>query len=421
MKQTKFPPVKGTRDFYPEQMAFRQWLFGKMREVSQKFGYQEYEGPILESYELYAAKSSEELLKKQTFTLERDEKKLALRPELTPTLARMVAQKQEELPKPIRWFSIGPRFRYEQPQKGRFREFYQWDVDLIGSSTPESDAELIAIGAEFFKSVGLTPKEVKIKVNDRRLMEQRLSSLKIAKDKIQEVFKAIDKKEKMPEKEWQDWLKKMGLNDSQRKELETILKDRDFTNESEELSKVFSALADLGVEEYVEFDPTVVRGLDYYTGIVFEARDTDGEFRSILGGGRYDNLVEIMGGSPLPGVGFAAGDAVVEEVLKKYKKIPDLISCPAQVLVTVFDESLFQNSLKIATRLRNLNIATEIYLDPTAKLDKQLKYADQQRISYAIILGPEEAAKNEVTIKSLATGEQKRIAQALLPDDLKSE
>ena len=419
MTKLKFQPVKGTRDFYPEQMAFRNWLFGKMREVSKRFGYQEYEGPILEPLELYAAKSGEELVKKQTFVLtDRGGRKLALRPEMTPTLARMVAQKQAELPKPIRWFSIGPRFRYEQPQKGRLREFYQWDIDILGSQAPEADAEIIAIAAEFFKSVGLSPKEVKIKVNDRKLIEQKLSFIEIPKTKIQEVFRAIDKKEKMTDGEWKDWLPEIGLNKLQIKDLEGILKDKDFSRESEELTRIFSTLSDLGVSEYVEFDPNIVRGLDYYTGVVFEAQDKEGKFRAILGGGRYDNLVEIVGGPKLGGVGFAAGDAVVEEVLKEYKKIPLLSPTPTKVLVTLFDEAFFRDSLLIAEKLRDGGIATESYLE-VVKLDKQLKYANQKGIPYVVILGPDEIKKNEVTLKNMETGDQEKIPQSKLSDYFK--
>lgn len=420
MTKPKFPPVKGTRDFYPESMAFRNWLFGKMREVARKFGYQEYEGPILEPLELYAAKSGEELVKKQTFVLtDRGGRKLALRPELTPTLARMVAQKQNQLPKPIRWFSIGPRFRYEQPQKGRFREFYQWDVDLVGSESPEADAEVIAIAAELLRSVGLTPQEIKIKINDRRLMEQKLAFIEIPKSKIQDVFRAIDKKEKITTAEWQAWLAEIGLNTLQIQDLEGILEDKDFSRESEELTRIFSTLADLRVEKFVEFDPMIVRGLDYYTGTVFEARDTAGQFRAILGGGRYDNLVEVVGGPKLPGVGFAAGDTVIEEVLRKYKKIPQLTPCPTKVLVTVFNEGLFRKSLEISTLLRGSNIETELYLDPTSKLDNQLKYASQKEIPYVVILGPKEMGKNEATIKRMETGEQETIPQTKLSDYFK--
>ncbi len=174
-------PVKGTRDFYPEEMAFRTWLYGQMKAVSQKFGYQEYEAPILESLELYAAKSGEELVKEQSFVFpDRGGDTIALRPELTPSLARMVAQKQRELPKPIRWWSFGPFWRYERPQKGRTREFFQWNIDLIGVNSPYADAELVAIGAEFFKSVGLSAQQIVIKVNDRKLMKEQIAPLGVA-------------------------------------------------------------------------------------------------------------------------------------------------------------------------------------------------------------------------------------------------
>lgn len=403
--------LKGFRDFYPQDLAFQNWLFEKAREVSQRFGYQEYEGPALEKLSLYEAKSGEELVKEQTFILkDRGGRKLALRPELTPTLARMVAQKRQELVFPIRWFSIGCRWRYEKPQKGRFREFWQWDVDLVGVDTPEADAEVIAVACEFFKEVGLSPKEVVIKTNNRRLMDQKLDLIEVKREQRAQVFRAIDKKDKMKTTDWEKYLKEIGLEPLQIKDLRGILKDKDFAGESEELTATFSTLTDLGVSQYVEFDPTVVRGLDYYTGTVFEAQDRKGQFRAILGGGRYDNLVEIIGGAKLPGVGFAAGDAILKAVLKQYRKIPRLVSVPAQVLVTVFDEGFYRESLKISKSLREKGITTEIYLSP-AKLDKQLKYADKKGIPFVAILGPDEARNNQVTFKNLKTGEQETISQ----------
>ena len=391
-KLIKPQPLKGFRDFYPEEIAFRRWLFGKMRKVSHLFGYQEYDGPILEPVAIYEAKSGQELVKKQTFQLkDRGGRKLALRPELTPTLARMVAQKQFELPLPIRWFSIGPRFRYEAPQKGRAREFYQWDVDLVGLKTPEADAEIISIACQFFKELGLCPKEVIIKVNNRQLMDFKLSLIEIKKSQIPKVFKAIDKNE----------LSLADLSEKQTKELKKILADRDFAVESEELTQTFSTLKDLGVADFVEFDPNIVRGLDYYTGTVFEARDRQGKFRAILGGGRYDNLVEIFSKTPLSGVGFAAGDMVIEELLKYFNKYPVVEPNPTLVLVTVFDESCFRESLKLTTMLRGQGVKTEIYPDSQTKLDKQLKYADKKGIPYAIILGPQELEKNLITLKDL--------------------
>jgi len=424
MAKLRFQPVKGTRDFYPEEMAFRNFLFGKMREVANSFGYQEYEGPILEPIELYAAKSGEELVEKQTFVLtDRGGRKLALRPEMTPTLTRMVAQKAAELPKPIRWFSIGPRFRYEQPQKGRTREFYQWDVDILGPASAEADAEVITVAAEFLKSVGLTPNEVKIKINDRFLMEQKLSLIEIQKTRIPEVFHAIDRKEKMEEEEWEKYLEELGLTPLQIKDLKGILKDRDFSRESERLTRIFSTLADLEISEYVEFDPGIVRGLDYYTGIVFETRDRKGKFRAILGGGRYDNLVEVVGGPKIGGVGFAAGDVVLEEILREYhkdlfnpdKEIAGFLRVPARVLVTVFDESTFRDSLKLSSLLRRKKINTEMYPE-VAKLDKQLKYASQKGIPFVVIMGPEEVKSNQVTLKDMKLGIQEKVSsQDLIP------
>jgi len=419
MAKTKFQLARGFQDFYPQELAERRWLFEKMREVSRRFGYQEYEGPCVEPLSLYVAKSSEELVRQQTFILSgRGGEKLALRPELTPTLARMIAQKQINLPKPIRWFSIGPRWRYEKPQKGRTREFYQWDIDLLGIETPEADAELITIAAEFFKSVGLTPKEVVIKVNNRRLMEEKLNFIEIPPQLTPQIFRAIDKKEKMTERKWEKWLEEIGLNKLQTRDLRKILADKDFAGESEELTNLFSTLSDMGVANYVEFDPAVIRGLDYYTGTVFEAQDRAGKFRAILGGGRYDNLVEIIGGSRISGVGFAAGDKVVEEVLRKFNKWPTINPLPTKVLVTVFNESLYRESLKIARQLREAKIPTELYLT-VDKLDKQLKYANRQKIPYVVILGPEEEEKRIVTVKNLKTGGQKTYPQEALTKEIK--
>lgn len=417
----KFQPVKGTRDFYPEQMAFRNWLFGKMREVSQRFGYQEYDGPILEPLELYAAKSGEELISKQTFILtDRGDRKLALRPEMTPTLARMVAQKQNEYPKPIKWFNIGPRFRYEQPQKGRGREFYQWDIDLIGINTPEADAEILSTAAAVLNSVGLSPEEVKIKVNDRQLIEKKLAFIEIKDEQKNEVFRAIDRRNKLDPTEWESWLSEIGLNSLQINDLKGILADKDFAEESETLTRIFSTLDDLGLKDYVEFDPNIVRGLEYYTGVVFEAFDTGGKFRAILGGGRYDNLVEIVGGQPLPAIGFAMGDQVVEEVLKEYGKWPQITISPTKVLITLFNESLVRDSLKLAQSLRKEGINTEIYPE-TVKLEKQLKYAAAKGIPFVIILGPEELANNKVVLKDMKSGEQKEVPKDQLPDEFKTE
>lgn len=409
MTKINLQPVKGTRDFYPEEMRFRRWLFGKMRLVSEKFGFEEYDGPILEPVELYLGKSSEELIKKQTFLLkDRSGKTLALRPELTPSLARMVAYKKDQLTLPLRWFSIGPRFRYEQPQKGRLREFYQWDVDLLGVDTPEADAEVIALAITFLKELGFTPQEVVVKINSRKLMDFKFSLMNLSEDKKKAVLKAIDRKDKMKKEEWLSYLKSLGLKDLQIKDLEKILQDTDYKIESPELTEVFSTLSDLGVAEYAQYDPNIVRGLDYYTGTVFEVRDRQGNFRAIMGGGRYDNLVENIGGEKVSGIGFAAGDVLLELLIKEYKKKLIYKKSNTSILVTVFGESFYRSSLLIANKLRSKGLNCEFYLK-VDKLDKQLKYADKRGIPYVIIIGPDEEKTGKVTVKDMVMKKQEMI------------
>jgi histidyl-tRNA synthetase len=410
-------PIKGTRDFYPEEMAFRTWLYGQMKAVSQKFGYQEYEAPILESLELYAAKSGEELVKEQSFVFpDRGGDTLTLRPELTPSLARMVAQKQRELLKPIRWWSFGPFWRYERPQKGRTREFFQWNIDLIGVTSPSADAELVAIGAEFFKSVGLSAQQIVIKVNDRKLMKEQIAPLGVAPDRIEGVYRLIDKLDKLPAETWRTYgLEDIGLSVDQIDRLSALLNNQELWKESADLTAFFNAIDDLGVSDYVEYDPAIIRGLAYYTSVVFEARDRSGEFRAILGGGRYDNLVGDVGGDPLGGTGFAMGDVVMGLVLEKYGLKPKLRSTPADVLVTVFDAALARTSARVAARLRSDGVKTELYPD-VAKLDRQMKYANGQAIPIAVIIGPDEAAQGQATVRDLRTGQQQVAPQDQLLD-----
>jgi len=260
MKKQLIQAVKGTRDFYPEQMALRTWLYNKIRAVSERFGYQEYEGPILECIALYAAKSGEELVKEQSFVLtDRGGDELTLRPELTPTLARMVAQKQNVLPKPIRWWSFGPFWRYERPQKGRTREFFQWNIDIIGSNSIQADAEIAAISAEFFRSVGLGPDIVRIQVNNRRLMDAQLRAIGVSGELVSAVFKVIDKREKMNDKTWTEYAASVGLSQAQIEALRAMLGNRELWKQSDELVAFFESLADLGVDDYFDFEPSVIR------------------------------------------------------------------------------------------------------------------------------------------------------------------
>lgn len=411
--------VKGTREFYPQEMALRSWLYSKIRQVSGSFGYHEYDGPFLESIDLYAAKSGEELVKEQSFVFpDRGGNLITLRPELTPSLARMVAQRQHELIYPLRWWSFGPFWRYEKPQKGRSREFFQWNIDLIGVDTPEADAELVAIAVEFFKSVGLTSDEVKVLVNNRELMEAEILSLKIGAEQKNKVFNLIDRRDKMSQTDWRDYALEEGFTEKQIEGFQEILSNKVLYTSSPDMMRFFAALDALGVSDYVEYDARIVRGLDYYTGLVFEARDVSESARAILGGGRYDNLVGDVGGDPLPGVGFAMGDVVLPILLAEYKKLPELNPQTAKVLVTVFNDETFDDSLSVATELRSAGIQTMTYPEPV-KLRKQFKFADRLAMEFAVVIGPDEISKNQVQVKNLKNGEQISISREELATFLK--
>ncbi len=407
-------PVQGTHDFYPEDMALRTWLYGVMRSVAESFGYQEWEAPLIESLELYAAKSGEELVEKQSYVLtDREGHRITLRPELTPSLARMVAQRQEQLTFPVRWWSFGPFWRHERTQKGRRREFFQWNVDMLGALSPEADAENVAVLATFFRRVGLTPSHVAILVSNRKLLNSRLEAFGVASDLRPAASAWIDRRGKMTPTAWEEDGADVGLSPTQIADVKVMLGDSELWKQSPELTRFFAAAEALGISDYVRFDPSIVRGLLYYTGTVFEAWEVGGDIkRSILGGGRYDNLLADVGGAPLGAVGFAMGDVVMTLLLEKYRLLPkDLSAQPAAVLVTVFDQERLLASYRIASDLRRAGIPTATYPEPV-KLPRQFKYADKMGARVTLVIGPDEAANSQVTVKDLASGSQQTVAQA---------
>jgi len=410
--------VKGTRDFYPDGMAVRRWMFDIIRDVSTRFGYQEYDGPCLEFIDLYAAKSGEELVKEQAFVFSSPgDDMLTLRPELTPTLARMVAQQQYEIPLPLRWWSIGPFWRYENPQRGRTREFFQWNIDLVGTETVAADAEIVAVAATFLKETGLSPEQVKIFVNNRRLMDDAFSTLEIPKVLRPKVFRVVDKLDKLSEKEWRAFALDTGLDEIQVDGLLKVLNNQELWQDSDELVTFFELIETFGVAEYVEFNPKVIRGLDYYTGTVFEAFEIGGQSRAILGGGRYDNLVADVGGNRLPGVGFAMGDVVIELVLDDAGVIPERLGHKPQVIVTVFDEDTLTESMRVTAEIREAGYRVVVYPEAD-KLGKQFKYADRLDVPVAVIIGPDELANGQVAVKNLNTREQVTVARKMLLDQI---
>lgn len=412
--------VKGTRDYYPEEMALRNFLYTTARKVSESFGYQEWDAPFLETIDLYAAKSGEELVKEQAFVFpDRSGDLITLRPELTPSLARLVAQRQKQLVYPLRWWSWGPFWRYERPQKGRTREFFQWNIDLIGVDSPEADAEMVAIAASFLRQAGLSAEQVNILVNNRRLMEMELAALDIPASLIKDVFRLIDRRDKLAPQAWDEYAAEIGLTPSQLEGLKAILANDQLWRKMPGMDRFFAYLEALGLGAYVRYAPRIVRGLDYYTGTVFEAWDTAGEFRAILGGGRYDNLVADVGGEPLPAIGFAMGDLVISLVLKKFGCLPsELGASPAKVLVTIFDEDSVVASFKLAAVLRQEGINVAVYPE-AARLAKQIKYGDRMGMRFAVVLGPDEQAQGAAALKDLRSGEQRILPQADLASALR--
>jgi histidyl-tRNA synthetase len=413
--------IKGTRDFYPEEMAVRTWIYDNVRKISESYGYQEYEGPFLESIDLYAAKSGDELVKEQSFVFsDRGGDLVTLRPELTPTLARMVAQRQRQLIYPVRWWSFGPFWRYERPQKGRTREFFQWNIDLFGVDTPQADGELIVIAASFFKHIGLTPDDVQISMNNRRLVDSELAKLDIDIDLRPMVSRWIDRRSKMKENAWLEYAEDIGLRSNQISKIVTFLDDNDGWKTSPDLIQVMETVDTLGFIDYIRYDPNIVRGLDYYTGTVFEAHDATGNIRrSILGGGRYDDLLADVGGTPLPGVGFAMGDVIITLLLENHGLLPDKLGkSPISVLVTIFDENSITASYQLVSELREAGIKVTCY-PKSDKLSKQFKFADRTGIRIVLVLGPDEIEQQKVTIKDLSSGNQRTVERHTLADLIK--
>jgi histidyl-tRNA synthetase len=409
--------VKGARDFYPEDMAFRFWLYQKLGKISKSYGYQEYDGPFLEKIELYAAKSGEELVKEQSFVFpDRSGELIALRPELTPSLARMVTAQQNELIFPIRWWSFGPFWRYERPQKGRSREFFQWNIDLIGVNSREADAEMLAIGCTLFKEIGLSPDQVVINVNSRELMESEILRLGIDNSQLASVFRLIDRKDKMSLENWKNYAIENGISEANFTGLRNLLQNTELWKQSPDLVRIFELVEEMGVSEYIHYDAGIIRGLDYYTGIVFEARDKEGG-RAIFGGGRYNNLVADVGGQPAGGIGFAMGDVVLRLTLEKYDRSPELTVNPAQVLVTVFNEFTAGKSISIAVKLRGAGINTICYPE-VSKLPKQFKFADRIGIKYILVIGPDEVQNMTVVVKDLVNSSQETLAESDLANYL---
>jgi histidyl-tRNA synthetase len=412
--------VKGTRDFYPEDWQYIRWLSGRWLELGRSYGYQEYEGPILEPVELYLGKSSVEIVNEQTFPVkDRDGKDLVMRPEMTPTLARMVAAREGDLVLPLRWQSWGAFFRYEKPQRGRGRSFYQWNIDLLGSDSPLADAEILTLACRALEVLGIGPADASVRVNDRAAFESLLKRRLALEDAlVRPLFALIDRLPKIGAQAFRAECANCGLEGSQVDDLEGLLKERD-PSFSPVLRAVFDEAARAGVAEYLQVDHSVVRGFDYYTGVVFEAWGKGTLRRALFGGGRYDNLaVQVGGRKRIPGVGFAPGDMAVAELLREIGRYPVLETSATRVLVVVFGPAGAEDACAVARELRSGGVPCELYPDADHRLDRQIKYADRRGIPYVAIVGPDEKATGTIVIRDLGARTQRKVGRSALLQEI---
>ena len=410
--------VRGTRDFYPEDMRLRNWLFDNFTNASLLHGFEEYDAPVLEYEELYTRKQGEEITQQLYSFQDKGNRKVALRPEMTPSLARMVMARAGGLPMPIKWFSIPQCWRYERTQRGRGREHYQWNVDIWGTTEISADAELISVLVTFFEGIGLTAKDIVIRVSSRKVLEEVLGSLGLEGDIFAQTCIIVDKMDKLSSDVIEDQLSDLGHDSKVVMTIQTVLGIKDMNSLKEalkdesvavsELNLLFDAIDSYGISEWVEFDASIVRGLAYYTGAVFEAHDRTGEFRAICGGGRYDKLLSTLGGKDLPATGFGFGDMVIKELLAEKGLIPELVSDIDDIVIPL-NSDLRNAAVMVAASLRNSGRTVDLVLE-----DKKMKWAFKhaERIGAArlVLLAPDEWSRKMVKIKDLDTGEESEIS-----------
>jgi histidyl-tRNA synthetase len=411
--------LPGFRDFYPPDLAVRSHITGVWRDVARRYGFEEYDGPPLEALELYVEKSGEEIVDQLYNFVDKGERAVALRPEMTPTLARMVAVRASGLRKPIRWFSVPQLFRYERTQRGRLREHFQWNVDIIGEESVAADAEVLAVALEALSALGLSAADIVARYNDRRLLERLVLGAGVPQDRLLATYAAIDKLTRERPELVLERLEQGGLAAETAAGVLRIFEHRDLPSlrlaygksesvlrELDRLDQYSAQLAELGFGEYAVFDPAIVRGLAYYTGIVFEIFDRKGQLRAICGGGRYDDLLRNIGSVSLPAVGFGMGDVVLGELLAERGLLPESRSRVDYYLVAVTDAER-PTLLRVAQTLRNRG-ASVLYSLKQTNVGKQFKDADARGARDVLVFGPEELAVGEVVQRTMGSGEERR-------------
>ena len=410
--------VRGTRDFYPEDMRIRNWLFDNFQSAARSHGFEEYDSSVLEHEELYTRKQGEEITQQLYNFEDKGGRKVALRPEMTPSLARMVMARAGALPTPIKWFSIPQCWRYERTQRGRGREHYQWNVDIWGSDAIQADAELLSVLVSFFEGVGLNADDLVIRISSRKVLEEVLGSLGISGDAFAATCIIVDKMDKLPAEVVEQQLSEQGLDSDAIAAIQSTLGLSDLDSLASALGEGSEAVAELatlfdlvdayGIADWVAFDASVVRGLAYYTGPVFEAHDRAGKLRAICGGGRYDRLLSSLGGNDMPATGFGFGDMVIMELLNEKGLVPDLPSGNQDIVIAI-NEDLRSAAMSVASKLRASGRQVDLVLE-----DKRMKWAfrhaERTGAQRLVMVMPDEWAAGNVRIKELESGEESDVA-----------
>ncbi|MDX6767142.1 MAG: histidine--tRNA ligase [Candidatus Methylacidiphilales bacterium] len=393
-----FQSLSGFRDFYPEDCALRERLFAVWRDCARRFGFSPYDGPPLETLDLYKKKSGDEIVKQLYHFVDKGDREVALRPEMTPTLARMAGAAHGKFKKPLKWFAIPQLFRYERAQKGRLREHFQWNCDILGEPGLGAESELLALLVQSFREVGLTAADVVVRVSDRQFWKDYLATHHIAEDRHYDFFQAIDKVGRDPDEVVRGKLGNLA------DDVFRIIREG---GQSARLDELQSALRDCGIGDFIQIDLGIVRGLAYYTGVVFEAHDRAGQYRAIAGGGRYDDLLKNIAGTDLPALGFGMGDVVITEILKDKGLLaaePDT----RFVYVVVADESVRPAALRLVAALRAGGYRVDYPLAAT-KVGRQFEAAQDRGAAFALVVDPAGETAGTVGLKYLATREQRPV------------
>ena len=405
--------VRGMRDYYPGLNARLKHIFKVWKDTAIAYGYEEYDGPIIETLDLYKLKSGEDIVKQLYNFTDKGGRELALRPEMTPTLARMVSKVYNEVQKPIKWYSIPRCLRYEKPQKGRLREFYQFNIDIIGEESELADVEVIAVAIDTLINLGLNKDDFVVKINNRDFVSSFFSKFDINEDITFKIYKIIDNARKVPKSMTEESIDELQLDNDQKNAIYSYLSIESLDNEifrSEKsegaisLINLFNIIDKMDLTSFCEFDPSIVRGLDYYTGTVFEIYDRSEKMRAICGGGRYNRLLQEFLGVQVPGCGFGMGDVVLGEILEAKGLLPEYKRHVNYFLVRITDEEL-EPMLKVARSLRKDGYTVD-YTYRLQPVKKQMARASKLNAEYALIFGPDEVKEGKVKLKNLNSGEE---------------